>query len=75
MRRSPRRCSTTCAAPESWRGARRPAVDRAAIVSMLIALGRLGVDRPDILEIDLNPVIASVGGAIAVDALVMLEGM
>ena len=53
----------------------RAAVDRAAIVSMLVALGQLGVDRPDILEIDLNPVIASIGGAIAVDALVVLEGM
>ena len=58
------------------RGVRgRPAVDRAAIVSMLVALGRLGVDRGDVLEVDLNPVIASVGGAIAVDALVVLEGM
>jgi len=58
------------------RGVRgRPGVDRAAIVSMLVALARLGIDRPDILEIDLNPVIASVGGAIAVDALVVLEGM
>ena len=57
------------------RGVRgRPAVDRAAVVSMLVALGRLGVDRPDILEVDLNPVIASAGGAIAVDALVVLEG-
>src|SRR3954454_14788106 len=58
------------------RGVRgRPAVDRAAVVSMLVTLGRLGVDRPDILEIDLNPVVASISGAIAVDALVVLEGM
>jgi hypothetical protein len=42
---------------------------------MLVALGRLGVDRGDVLEVDLNPVIASVGGAVAVDALVVLEGM
>ena len=28
--------------------------------------------RPDILEVDLNPVIASAGGAVAVDALVVL---
>ena len=41
---------------------------------MLVALGRLGVERPDMLEVDLNPVIASAGGAIAVDALVVLEG-
>ena len=36
----------------------RPAVDRAAVVAMLVALGRLGMERPDILEVDLNPVIA-----------------
>jgi hypothetical protein len=57
------------------RGTRgQPPVDRAAVVSMIVGLGRLGVERPDILEVDLNPVIASVGGAIAVDALVVLEG-
>jgi acyl-CoA synthetase (NDP forming) len=57
------------------RGVRgRPPVDRAAIVTMLVALGRLGFDRPDVLEVDLNPVIATTGGAIAVDALVVLEG-
>ena len=56
------------------RGVRgRPPVDRAAVVSMLVALGRLGVDRPDILEVDLNPVIASPSGAVAVDALVVVE--
>ena len=34
-----------------------------------------GVDRPDILEVDLNPVIASPSAsALAVDALVVLEG-
>jgi len=57
------------------RGVRgRPAVDRAALVSMIVALGRLGIDRPDVLEVDLNPVIASASGAIAVDALVVMEG-
>ena len=57
------------------RGVRgRPPVDRAALVSMLVALGRLGLDRPDVLEVDLNPVIATAAGALAVDALVVLEG-
>jgi acyl-CoA synthetase (NDP forming) len=57
------------------RGVRGQApVDRGALTSMLVALGRLGVDRPDLLEVDLNPVIASASGAIAVDALVILEG-
>ena len=40
---------------------------------MLVALGRLGVERPDLLEVDLNPVIATPSGALAVDALVVLE--
>jgi acyl-CoA synthetase (NDP forming) len=52
----------------------RAPVDRAAVVSMIVALGRLAVERPDLLEIDLNPVIASETGAVAVDALVVLEG-
>jgi acyl-CoA synthetase (NDP forming) len=51
----------------------RPPIDRAAIASMLVALGRLGIERPDVLEVDLNPVIASTEGAIAVDALVVLQ--
>jgi acetate---CoA ligase (ADP-forming) len=50
-----------------------PGIDRAAIAEMLVALGRLGVERPDVLEIDLNPVIASPTGALAVDGLVVLE--
>jgi hypothetical protein len=51
----------------------RAPVDRAALAAMLVALGRLGLERPDILEVDLNPVIASASGAVAVDALVVLE--
>jgi acetate---CoA ligase (ADP-forming) len=51
----------------------RPAIDRAAVAEMLVALGRLGADRPDVLEVDLNPVIATPSGAVAVDALVVLE--
>ncbi len=52
----------------------RPAVDRAAVASMLVALGRLGTERSDVIEVDLNPVIAFEAGALAVDALVILEG-
>jgi acetate---CoA ligase (ADP-forming) len=51
----------------------RPAIDRSAVASMLVRLGRLALERPDLLEVDLNPVIASATGAIAVDALVVLE--
>ena len=49
------------------------AVDRDAVASMVVALGRLVVERTDVLEVDLNPVIASPTGAVAVDALVVLE--
>jgi acetate---CoA ligase (ADP-forming) len=49
-----------------------PAVDRGAVADLVVALSRLGDERPDIVEVDLNPVIASAGGALAVDALVVL---
>ena len=51
----------------------RLAVDRAAVAAILVSLGELGLARPDISAIDLNPVIAGPGGATAVDALVVLE--
>ncbi|MEA2538427.1 MAG: hypothetical protein QOF11_2661 [Chloroflexota bacterium] len=54
-------------------GARgRPAVDREALVDLIVALGQLAWSRPDIVAIDLNPVIATSDGALAVDALVVL---
>jgi acetyl-CoA synthetase len=49
-----------------------PPVDRDAVADLIVTLSRLGDARPDIVEIDLNPVIASAAGAIAVDALVVL---
>ena len=51
----------------------RAGVDRAAVADLIVGLARLGADRPDIVEVDLNPVIATPDGAIAVDALVVLE--
>jgi acyl-CoA synthetase (NDP forming) len=57
------------------RGVRgRPGIDRAAVARMLVALGDLGLERADIHEIDLNPVIAGSHGAIAVDAMVVVGG-
>ena len=50
-----------------------PAVDRGAVAEIIGALSRLGIERPDLLEVDLNPVIASPDGAVAVDALVVLS--
>ena len=49
----------------------RPAADRAAIASIIVAVARLGIERPDIVAIDLNPVISGPAGTIAVDALVV----
>jgi acetate---CoA ligase (ADP-forming) len=50
----------------------RPAIDRDAVAELVVGLSVLGMERPDLVEVDLNPVIASAGGAVAVDALVVL---
>ncbi len=50
-----------------------PAVDRDAVADLIVALSRLASERSDIVEVDLNPVIATPAGAVAVDALVVLE--
>ncbi|MEA2613543.1 MAG: hypothetical protein QOI52_1502, partial [Chloroflexota bacterium] len=50
------------------------AVDRGAVAALIVAISRLGDARPDIIEVDLNPVLASASGALAVDALVVLAG-
>ena len=47
-----------------------PAVDRAALVQVITGLARLAEDRPDVLSVDLNPLIVVDGRPIAVDALV-----
>ena len=55
------------------RGARgRPGVDIDALAALVAGVGRLLVDDPTIAEIDLNPVIASPSGAVAVDALLVV---
>jgi acyl-CoA synthetase (NDP forming) len=51
----------------------RAAVDRDAVADLIVGLSRLATERSDIVEVDLNPVIATPGGAVAVDALVVLE--
>jgi acetate---CoA ligase (ADP-forming) subunit beta len=55
----------------SYRGL--PPVDRAALAKVLIALGAIGLNHPEINEIDVNPLIVGEAGApVAVDALVVL---
>ena len=45
-----------------------------ALAATLVALGRIAVDHPQIAAVDVNPLILSADGAIAVDALVVVEG-
>ena len=56
---------------DAFRG--QAAVDLAPLSRTLSALGRLGLDHPEIVEIDLNPVFANESGAAAVDLLVKLK--
>jgi acetyltransferase len=51
----------------------RPPADRAAIAAVIAGLSRLAVERDDLVEVDLNPVIAGANGAVAVDALVVID--
>ena len=46
----------------------RPAADLDALARILIAVGRMARDLPEIGELDLNPVLCDADGAIAVDA-------
>ncbi len=52
------------------RGA-RPA-DRAALVDAIVRIGRLAADHDEIVELDVNPLLALPEGAVAVDARVIL---
>lgn len=54
---------------DGWRGA--PAVDLAALAGIIVAVGDLAVARPDLTEVELNPVRVGPTGAIAVDVLVL----
>jgi acyl-CoA synthetase (NDP forming) len=54
-----------------WRGA--PPPDKAALTDVLHRLGRLADEHPEISELDLNPVIASRSGCLAVDARVRVR--
>jgi acetate---CoA ligase (ADP-forming) len=47
-----------------------PPVDRAALGSVILRLGQLATECPDILELDVNPLLAQAHGATAVDARV-----
>ena len=56
-------------------GARgKPRCDLDALARVAVSISWLGNDRDDILELDLNPVMAMEQGALAVDARVVLNG-
>ncbi|HEX9415671.1 MAG TPA: GNAT family N-acetyltransferase [Gaiellaceae bacterium] len=50
-----------------------PPADQASLTDLLQRLSRLGEDLPEVAELDLNPVIASPDGCVAVDARVRLR--
>jgi acyl-CoA synthetase (NDP forming) len=51
-----------------------PAVDRGALIEMLLRVSQLVTDFPMIRELDINPVLATPEGVIAADARVLIEG-
>ncbi len=55
------------------RGFRGPEVDAAALVDLVHRLGRLGEELPEVVEVDLNPVVAFPSDCVAVDARVRLR--
>jgi succinyl-CoA synthetase beta subunit len=54
----------------SFRG--EPAIERAAVADLLLALSRLAIVETEVRSVDLNPVIITAGRPVAVDALVEL---
>jgi len=51
----------------------RPPADLAAIARVLVALGHIAVDLPQVRELDINPLLADAGGVLALDARVGLS--
>ena len=54
-----------------FRGA--PAADTAALVDLVHRLAQLADDLPEVAELDLNPVVATPTGCVAVDARVRVR--
>jgi succinyl-CoA synthetase beta subunit len=49
------------------------AVDRETLASILISLGKIGLEHEEVQEIDINPLIVRKGIPVAVDALVVIH--
>jgi acetyltransferase len=59
---------------KALRGVRgRPAVDLDALYNVLVRFSRLVVEQPALKELDINPLIASPAGVVALDARVVLH--
>ncbi len=50
-----------------------PAARVDAVAAVLVAVGQMAVDLPEIRELDLNPLLADETGVVTVDARIMLE--
>ena len=48
--------------------------DAAALADVLLALNRIATEHPQVAEIDVNPLILTAQGSVAVDALVVVGG-
>ncbi len=46
----------------------------APLADTLVALGRLALEHPRVAEVDVNPLVLTAAGPVAVDALVVVEG-
>jgi acetate---CoA ligase (ADP-forming) len=51
----------------------QPACDESALVAALVGIGELLVEHPEIVELDVNPLIAHGARVVAVDALVIVD--
>lgn len=49
-----------------------PAADTAALEDLLLRLGRMAEELPEVAELDLNPILAGPGGVVTVDAKLRL---
>ncbi len=56
---------------DGYRGA--PSVDRSALAALLVTISQLMADRPEIVELDINPVLASGDTFVAADARIVVS--
>jgi acetyltransferase len=57
---------------QGFRG--RPAADVAGLIKAMIRLSYLAADFPEIAELDINPVLVTPGGVLALDARIIRDG-